>query len=295
MTGAVTISVPVAQGRRSARETLLLLLRRPIPAIAVAVLAILIAFALFAPWIAPFDPSRADVGPRLSPPGMTHLLGTDLHGRDVFSRVVWGARYSLPVGVATLLLGLVAGGTLGVILGYIGGRLDAIGARVVDVLLGFPAIVMAIMVVSVTGVGLVNVVIAVAIADIPKFARVIRGATLVARENLYVESALAMGAHPVRVMALHVLPAIMPTVILLGTLNLGSAILSTATLSFLGLGTQPPTPEWGTMLNDGRDYIRYAPWMMIAPGLALFLAIISVNLIGDRLNEIMDPRMQGRA
>jgi len=288
------ISVPVVPTVASKRGVFVQLMRRPTSGVAIIILLVLVSFAVFAPWIAPFDPSRASVGPRLGGPDATHLFGTDLHGRDVFSRVVWGARYSLPVGLATLLLGLVAGGALGVALGYIGGRFDAVGARVVDVLLGFPAIVMAILVVSVLGVGLVKVVIAVAIADIPKFARVIRGATIVAKQNLFVESAVAMGARSSRVMFLHVLPTIMPTVILLGTLNLGGAILSTATLSFLGLGTQPPTPEWGTMLNDGRDYIRYAPWMMIAPGLALFLAIISVNLIGDRLSEIMDPRSRGR-
>lgn len=289
------ISVPVVPAAASKRSVFVQLMTKPTSAVAIVILIVLVAFAFLAPWIAPFDPSRANAGPRLAGPDSTYLFGTDLHGRDVFSRVVWGARYSLPVGLATLLLGLVAGGTLGVALGYIGGRFDAIGARVVDVLLGFPAIVMAILVVSVLGVGLVKVVIAVAIADIPKFARVIRGATIVAKQNLFVESAVAMGASPARIMFLHVLPTIMPTVILLGTLNLGGAILSTATLSFLGLGTQPPTPEWGTMLNDGRDYIRYAPWMMIAPGMALFLAIISVNLIGDRLSEIMDPRGRGRA
>lgn len=285
-------SLPLAppEGRSTVRQ----LMTTPTSAVAIVILAVLVAFAVFAPWIAPFDPSKAAAGPRLGAPTAEHLFGTDLHGRDVFSRVVWGARYSLPVGLCTLLLGLLAGGALGVLLGYMGGRLDAVGARIVDVLLGFPAIVMAILVVSVLGVGLVKVVIAVAIADIPKFARVIRGATIVAKQNLFVDSAVAMGAGPARIMLLHVFPTILPTVILLGTLNLGGAILSTATLSFLGLGTQPPTPEWGTMLNDGRDYIRYAPWMMIAPGMALFLAIISVNLIGDRLSEIMDPRAKGR-
>ncbi|MEO1104937.1 MAG: ABC transporter permease [Pseudomonadota bacterium] len=285
-------SLPLAP--REGRSTFRQLMTTPTSAVAIIILAVLVAFAVFAPWIAPFDPSKAGAGPRLGGPTAEHLFGTDLHGRDVFSRVVWGARYSLPVGLCTLLLGLLAGGALGVLLGYVGGRLDAVGARVVDVLLGFPAIVMAILVVSVLGVGLVKVVIAVAIADIPKFARVIRGATIVAKQNLFVDSAVAMGASPARIMILHVFPTILPTVILLGTLNLGGAILSTATLSFLGLGTQPPTPEWGTMLNDGRDYIRYAPWMMIAPGMALFLAIISVNLIGDRLSEIMDPRAKGR-
>jgi ABC-type dipeptide/oligopeptide/nickel transport system permease subunit len=291
MVDIAAMPAPAAAPRRL--RVLRELLRHPTAVVALILLTVLVAFALFAPWIAPFDPNRS-TGARLAPPSAEYLFGTDLHGRDVFSRVVWGARYSLPVGLATLLLGLVSGGILGVMLGYIGGRLDAIGARIVDVMLGFPSIVMAIMVVSVMGVGLVNVVIAVAIADIPRFARVIRGATMVAKQNLYVEAAQAMGASSVRIMVLHVLPAISPTVILLGTLNLGSAILATATLSFLGLGNQPPTAEWGSMLNDGRDFIRYAPWMMIAPGLALFFAIISVNLIGDRLNEILDPRTRGR-
>jgi ABC-type dipeptide/oligopeptide/nickel transport system permease subunit len=288
------VSAPPEDARASGPGVLRQLLSKPTSAVAIVILTVLVGFALFAPWIAPFDPSQASVGPRLGAPEAAYLFGTDLHGRDVFSRVVWGARYSLPVGAATLLLGLFAGGALGVALGYVGGRFDAVGARAVDVLLGFPAIVMAIIAVTVLGVGLVQVVIAVAIADIPKFARVIRGATIVAKQNLFVESAVAMGARRARIMLLHILPTILPTVILLGTLNLGGAILATATLSFLGLGVQPPTPEWGTMLNDGRDYIRYAPWMMIAPGLALFLAIISVTLIGDRLSEIMDPRSGGR-
>ncbi len=254
------------------------------------VLAAFVVCAIFAPWLAPFDPSETDIGMRLGPPDAITWFGADIHGRDIFSRVIWGARYSLPVGFATLVVGLIIGGTFGVMLGYIGGRFDAIASRIIDVLLGFPSIVLAIMVVAVLGVGLVNVVVAVAIAEIPRFARVIRGAVLVAKQNLYVEAALAMGASSTRVMFLHILPAIMPTVIVLGTLNLGNAILSTATLSFLGLGAQPPAPEWGAMLNSGREYMRYAPWTMMAPGLALFLAVIAVNLIGDRLSEVIDPR-----
>ena len=168
------------------------------------------------------------------------------------------------------------------------------GSRAIDVLLGFPSVVMAILVVAVLGVGLVNVVIAVAIAQVPRFARVVRGAVLVTKEQLYVDAARAIGASGLQIMARHLLPNVMPTLIVLGTLNLGEAILSTATLSFLGLGAQPPTPEWGAMLNDGRDYMRYAPWMMFFPGLALFLAVMSVNLIGDRLSHLLDPRARNR-
>jgi ABC-type dipeptide/oligopeptide/nickel transport system permease subunit len=286
----ITIDAMPATRRRLTLADIRLFFARPAVLVASILLVLIVLAGIFAPLIATYDPTETDIGSRLGAPDGDFWFGTDLFGRDVFSRVVWGARYSLPVGIATLLLGLLVGGVIGIVLGYRGGRLDAIGARVIDVTLGFPAIVLAIMVVSVMGVGLVNVVVAVAIAEIPRFARVVRSAVLVAKQNLYVESAIAMGASPIRIMALHILPAITPTIIVLGTLKLGDAILSTATLSFLGLGTQPPTPEWGAMLSSGREYMRYAPWMMIAPGLVLFITIISVNLIGDRMNELLDPR-----
>ncbi|WP_210483888.1 ABC transporter permease [Microvirga antarctica] len=262
--------------------------------VGVFVLLVLIVAAILAPYIAPFDPTETDVGARLSAPDAMHWLGADLHGRDIYSRIVWGGRYSLAVGIATVLLALVIGSSIGIFLGYVGGRVDAIGSRLIDVLLGFPSVVMAILVVVVLGVGLVNVVIAVAIAQVPRFARVVRSAVLVTKEQLYVDAARAIGASGWRIMARHLLPNVVPTLIVLGTLNLGEAILSTATLSFLGLGAQPPTPEWGAMLNDGRDYMRYAPWMMFFPGLALFLAVMSVNLIGDRLSQLLDPRARQR-
>ena len=268
--------------------------RHPGAAVGIMLLLLLAASAVLAPHLAPFDPTETDVGPRLAAPDAMHWFGVDLHGRDIFSRIVWGGRYSLAVGIATVLLALVAGSTVGIFLGYSGGRIDALGSRAIDVLLGFPSVVMAILVVVVLGVGLVNVVLAVAIAQVPRFARVVRGAVLVTKEQLYVDAARAIGANGSRIMAHHLLPNVMPTLIVLGTLNLGEAILSTATLSFLGLGAQPPTPEWGAMLNDGRDYMRYAPWMMFFPGLALFLAVMSVNLIGDRLSHLLDPRARNR-
>lgn len=283
-------ATPKPAGRRLLRR----FFAAPGACIGTLVLAVIIAGALLAPWIAPYDPVETDLGSRLGAPSAEFFFGTDLHGRDIFSRVLWGARASLPVGVASLALGLSVGGLIGILIGFLGGRVDAWGARAIDVLLGFPSIVLAIMIVSVLGVGLGNVVIAVAVAEIPRFARVVRGAVLVAKQHLYVDSARAIGARPGRIMWVHILPEVMPTIIVLGTLNLGRAILETATLSFLGLGTQPPTPEWGSMLSGGREYIRYAPWMMLAPGLALFAAIISINLIGDRLSALLDPRSAGR-
>ena len=250
--------------------------------------------AIVAPLVAPYDWNDTDVGYRLAAPSAEHLFGTDLHGRDIFSRVIAGGRYSISLGIATVLLSLLLGSLIGVVLGFVGGRIDDWGCRFLDVLLGFPAIVLAIMIVSVLGVGLVNVVIAVALAGVPRFARVVRGAVLVVREQLYVEAARALGASDIRVMLRHLVPNVMPTIIVLGTLDLGNAILSTATLSFLGLGAQPPTPEWGAMLSGGREFMRYAPWMMIFPGAALFLVVMSVNLVGDRLSQILDPKARDR-
>jgi ABC-type dipeptide/oligopeptide/nickel transport system permease subunit len=254
------------------------------------ILLILLGAAIFAPSLAPFDPADNDAGPQLSAPDATYWFGVDLHGRDIFSRVLWGGRYSLAVGVATICLALVFGSGVGIFLGFIGGKIDALGSRAIDVLLGFPAVVLAILVVVVLGVGLINVAIAVALAQVPRFARVVRSDVLVVKQLPFIEAAHSLGAGSARIMLRHLLPNIVPTLVVLGTLNLGEAILQTATLSFLGLGAQPPTSEWGAMLNDGRDYMRYAPWMMLFPGLALFLASMSVNLIGDRLSQLLDPR-----
>ena len=172
--------------------------------------------------------------------------------------------------------------------------MDAVGTRVIDIMLGFPPIILAILLVAIFGVGLVNAAIAVGIAGIPRFARVVRGATLSLAGRDFVEAAHALGARRVRVVLRHLLPNLVPTLVVLATLDLGNAVLFTATLSFLGLGAQPPTPEWGAMLNAGRDYVRYAPWTMIYPGLALFLTVLAVNLLGDRLNQVLDPRSNAR-
>jgi ABC-type dipeptide/oligopeptide/nickel transport system permease subunit len=270
------------------------LLRNPGALIGAGSLVMMVLGAVFAPVLAPFDWDEADVGAHLAPPDDTFYLGTDLHGRDILSRILYGGRFSLAIGVATVTLSLVVGSAIGILIGFIGGKLDEIGARIVDVMLGFPAIVMSILVVAVLGVGIENAVIAVGISGVPRFARVVRAASLSAKQQLYVEAARALGAGNLRIMLRHLLPNLLPTLIVLATLDLGNAIISTATLSFLGLGAQPPTPEWGAMLNSGREYMRYAPWTMIFPGLALFLAVMSVNLLGDRLSQLLDPRTRER-
>lgn len=278
------------RGRLAPGRVVRSLVVNPGALIGALILTALVAGALFAPVLAPFDYYATDTGPRLSPPTTANLLGTDLHGRDLFSRILYGGRFSLSVGMATVLFAAVLGGLFGVFIGFTGGRVDALGSRIIDVMFGFPSIVLSILIVAVLGVGLVNVVIAVGIAEIPYFARVVRGAVLSAKEQLFVEASRALGAGDLRIMLRHILPNIFPTMVVLATLNLGNAILSTASLSFLGLGAQPPTPEWGTMLSSGREFMRYNPSVMIFPGLALFLAVMSVNLLGDRLRQILDPR-----
>ena len=209
--------------------------------------------------------------------------------------MVAGGRYSIAIGLLTLLLSMTAGSLIGMVLGYAGGRIDAWGSRVVDILLGLPALVIAIMIVSVLGVGLVNVAVAVALAQTPHYARIIRSATLTLRRTLFIDAARAIGASPLRITLRHLLPNVAPTLIVVATLNLGEAILATSTLSFLGLGAQPPTPEWGAMLAEGQAFMRYAPGLMLFPGMAIFLTVIAVNLLGNRLAQRLDPRsMQGK-
>lgn len=258
------------------------------------VLAVILLAALLAPWIAPYDWNTTSVCRRLAPLTSAHWFGCDQFGRDIFSRIIYGGRFSLAMGISTVLISLVFGAVFGMVIGYAGGKLDAWGTRLVDAMLGFPPILLAILVVSVLGVGMWNAALAVGIAGIPRYARVTRGATLALARLEYLEAARSLGARSSRIVFRHLLPNLAPVLIVIATLDLGNAVLFTATLSFLGLGPQPPTPEWGAMLNDGRDYVRYAPWIMIFPGLALLLGVMAVNLVGDRLSLILDPRQARR-
>ncbi len=263
-------------------------------AVGLLVLLIVVLGALVAPLVAPYDWNATGVCRRLAPMSAQHWFGCDVFGRDLFSRVLYGGRYSLAMGLSTVAISLVAGGLFGVVIGYLGRRMDALGTAAIDIMLGFPPIILAILLVAMFGVGLVNAAVAVGIAGVPRFARVVRGATLALMGRDFVEAAHALGARQSRVVLRHLLPNLLPTFVVLATLDLGNAVLFTATLSFLGLGAQPPTPEWGAMLNAGRDYVRYAPWTMIYPGLALFLTVMAVNLVGDRLNQVFDPRSSVR-
>jgi peptide/nickel transport system permease protein len=259
------------------------------------VLVVILALAVLAPLLAPYDWNATSQCRRLAPISAGHWFGCDLFGRDILSRVMYGARFSLAMGVSTVAISLVAGALLGIVIAYGGGRIDAIGTRLIDAMLCFPSIILAILIVAVLGVGLWNAALAVGISGIPRFARITRAATLSLVARDFVEAARAVGSGRMRIVLRHLLPNLTPILIVITTLDLGGAVLFTATLSFLGLGAQPPTPEWGAMLNAGREYVRYAPWTMIFPGLALFLTVMAVNLVGDRLGLVLDPRQRDRA
>lgn len=255
-------------------------------------LSIIIVIAIFAPVIATFDPTEQSLLRRLQGPSSEHYLGTDELGRDVFSRVVHGSRYSLFIGVSGAIGGLVFGLTLGMISGYFGGWVDQVIMRVIDVMLSFPGVLMAILIVSVLGPGIYNLIIALSIWFTPTIARLIRGTVLSLKGQDFVIAAYASGASSVRIMSRHLLPNAMSPLIVYGTLSVAVALLVAAGLSFLGLGVQPPTPEWGAMIGAGRQYLRDAPNVTLYPGLAIFFTVLSLNFIGDALRDALDPRMR---
>lgn len=253
----------------------------------------LVLVALLAPWIAPFDPvADADLNNYLAPPGGRFLLGADTFGRDVFSRVVYGTRVSLGVGIAVQVTALALGMTLGLLSGFYGRWADNVIMRVAEVIFAFPGLLFAIAIMAVIGPSLYNVFLALGLVSWTSLARVVRGQVLAIKEQEYVEAARAVGAGSARILLRHVLPNTLAPAIILVTLGIGGAILAEASLSFLGLGAQPPTPSWGSMLSTGRDYLLQAPWLSLYPGLAIFLTVMGFNLLGDGLRDLLDPRMQ---
>jgi peptide/nickel transport system permease protein len=250
----------------------------------------LIVVALAAPLLAPFDPNQQDTARRLEAPSHEHLLGLDDLGRDVLSRIIVGARVSLRVGFSVVILASIVGITLGAMAGYFGGWMDTIIMRITDILLAFPGILLAIAMVAVLGPSLNNVVLALATIGWVGYARLVRGQVLKVREMDYVVAAKALGARSPRVIALHVLPNVINPVIVMATLGLAGAILSEASLSFLGLGVQPPTPSWGAMLTSGRRYLGIANHLAIWPGVAIMLAVMGLNFLGDGLIDALDPK-----
>jgi peptide/nickel transport system permease protein len=269
-------------------------LRRPLALLGLLLVGLFVTLALAAPLVAPFDPV-AQPARRLLPPGGPHLLGTDEFGRDVWSRIVHGARVSLEVGLVSVGLALALGGSLGLVAGYYLGLVDRLTGRLVDVMFAFPGVILIIAISGVLGPGLATAMLAIGVVYAPIFARIVRAPTLAVMQQPYVEGARAIGAGRLRIKSRYVLPNIAAPVIVQTTLSFSTAILSEATLSFLGLGTQPPHPSWGTMLNAGRRYMELAPWVAVYPGLAIALTVLGLNLLGDALRDALDPRLRGAA
>ncbi len=244
------------------------------------------------PWIAPYSPTATDYAHTLAPPSLAHPAGTDDFGRDILSRLIVGSRYSLGMGLGATVVGATLGSAWGIASGFYGGTFDNISMRFVDILLAFPGILLAVAIVAVLGPGLLNVVIAVGVFSVPTFARLTRGPSLAAMAQEYVEAARALGASNLRIMGRHLLPVALPSILVYASLRVGTAILTASSLSFLGLGVQPPTPEWGAMLAGARLFLNVAPHLVLAPGLAISLAVLGFNLLGDGVRDALDPRLR---
>jgi len=258
---------------------------------AVLVVAILLV-AAFAPLLAPQDPLRADYRSILQPPSAKHWLGTDELGRDILSRLIHGARISISIGLLALVVGLAIGVTTGLFTGYFGGAVDFVGMRFIDVLLSFPGILLAILISATFGAGLFPVIFAIGLYSVPTFARITRGSVLAVKQMGYVEAARAIGASTPRIMIRHILANVLGPILVYSTLRMGSAVLTTAFLSFLGVGVAPPTPEWGLMVNTARNFMRDAPHVILFPGLAIFVTVLVFNLLGDGLRDLFDVKQQ---
>ncbi|MCI0545672.1 MAG: ABC transporter permease [Candidatus Rokubacteria bacterium] len=258
---------------------------------ALLALALTVGAALAAPWLPLADPDAVDTGNRLRPPGSPgHLLGTDEFGRDLLSRLVWGARVSLLAGVGTAALAMLIGVGLGVVGGYYPGWPETLVMRATDILMAFPYILLAIAIVAGLGPGLRNAMIAIAIVGFPFYTRLTRSVVLTVREREFVEAARALGSPDGRILARHVMPHLLSPLIVALSLDVGAKILATAGLSFLGLGTQPPTADWGSMLATGRQFVILRPHVVLLPGLAIFVVVLALNLVGDALRDLLDPR-----
>jgi peptide/nickel transport system permease protein len=278
--------------RKFWRDRFNILWRNSLAKTGLVVIVIYLIVAFLGPFFVPFDPYQLDLPNTLKAPSVEHLFGTDEFGRDILSRIIIGARISLFVGVATVIISFILGTLLGAAAGFCGGLTDSIIMRVMDIKLSFPDILLAIVVVTILGPGLQNVVLAVGVQSTPMFARMIRSTVLSVKESDYVLAARGLGANNMRILFKHVLPNCMAPMIVLGTLRVGTAIITASGLSFLGLGAQPPTPEWGAMLASGRNYLRAASWVSTIPGLAIMAVVFGFNVLGDGLRDAMDPRMK---
>ena len=268
--------------------------RNKMAVLGLIILIILVLLAVFADVIANYDNVviKQNLAHRLQGPSAAHWIGTDEFGRDIFARLVHGTRVSLQVGIVAVGISIVIGGILGAVAGYYGGKLDNTIMRIMDIFLAVPSILLAIAIVSALGPSIINLMLAISISSVPSYARIVRASVLSIRDQEFIEAAKAIGASNTRIIFRHIIPNSLAPVIVQATLGVASAILSTAGLSFIGLGIQPPAPEWGSMLSGGRQYLRYAWWVTTFPGVAIMITILSLNLLGDGLRDALDPRLK---
>ena len=288
------MAVPIApRAPRSSWARVLPSVRRHRGAlVGIGIVTVLILIAFGQGILAPQSATKIDITAALRAPDQVHWMGTDQYGRDVYSRVIHGSSISLTIGFISVGIAATAGTAVGLMAGFYGGRVDGILMRIIDVMLAFPGILLALAIVSVLGPSLRNLMIAVGISAIPFYARLVRGSVLVAKEQLYVEAARVVGVPISTILIRHILPNVVAPIIIAATLGMGSAILAAAGLSFIGLGSQPPTPEWGRMLSEGRDYLRDGWWISTFPGIAIMLTVLGVNMLGDGLRDVLDPRLR---
>ena len=268
------------------------LLRNKAAFLGLIIIGIFIFTAITADIISPYDPGKITLGDKLQPPSSKHLLGTDQLGRDQLSRMIYGTRTTFELSIIIVTVTASFGVLTGIVSGYYGGMFDEIMMRIIDVLLAFPSIILALVIIGALGPGILNTVIAISLVGWLYYARVARASTLSIKEKEYIEGARAMGCSEFYICTRYILPNCLPPIIVLITLNMGGVILTIASLGFLGLGAQPPTPEWGTMLNEGREFLRDCPWLSLVPGFLIMISVLAFNFIGDGLRDLLDPRQQ---
>ena len=265
----------------------------PLSLFSLILIAVLVLTGLFAPVLSPYDPVEISPDLRLTPPSGAHALGTDEVGRDILSRTIWGARISLQIGLTIVFFAAAIGLFIGLTSGYFGGILDQVLMRFTDMFMSFPTLVLAIAMTAALGPSLFNAVLAMIIVWWPIYARLIRSEVLIVKEKEYIKAIKALGAHPFKILFFHVLPNSIDVIIVRASIDFGNAVMFCAALSFIGLGAQPPQPEWGAMVTTGRDYLRDAWWLVTFPGLAIFLTVMAFNLFGDSLRDFLDPKLRG--
>jgi peptide/nickel transport system permease protein len=273
-------------------ETFQDLLRSRSATFGMGLIAVVLLVAVIGPTFAPYDPLKPTPLDRLQGPSEAHLFGTDSLGRDIFSRVIYGARISILIGLISVSISLLPGTLLGLVAGYFGGRVDSLIMRLMDMLLAFPAILLAIFITAILGPSLPNTMVAVGIVYIPHYARIVRASVLSLKEQLFVQAIAHLGGGHARILGRHILPNALPPIIVYATLGMGTAVLQAAALGFLGLGAQPPQPEWGAMLSEGRQYIQIAPHVAAFPGAAILVLVLGFNLFGDGLRDVLDPSLR---